>query len=224
MSALSIKGLRAFNPTSLSSHFAPQRRPYLAKQTASLTNRLYSKPSLKQPDNDVLQKLKKVAALRREFESLDGVELRNSSFRYLLKLRLRGLDSGTAMAKVEKVSQLNKESSMLVLDLSRLYWDDQRLFTRQWQSNSVARLEALLEVDAAQPRPVLKLQERLAVRRCLQAYLKDTRSFGRVGWVVALIAIVLLGNSFPWLWKWLYRIPVYDSDFSKIHKPDPGEE
>lgn len=222
MLTLSIKGLRPFKPTSLSSHLPPQRRPKMAKQAASLTNRCYSKTSGKQPDKDVLQKLKKIAALRREFESRDGVEMMNHSIRYTLRLRQQGVEYGTAKANAEKALQLWYASSKLVLGLSET--EDLPLRTHQRRLRFVSRLGALLEAAAAQPRPVLRLPERLAVRKCLQAYLKDTRRNRRVFWVVALIAGGLLGKSFHWLWKWFYRTPVDDSDFSKIHKPDPGVE
>lgn len=79
----------------------------------------------------------------------------------------------------------------------------------------------LLEADAAQPRPVLMIQERLAVKEVLKAFLELDKKAEIGAWISTLIFGGLLGGSLHWLWKRFYRTPVDDTDFSKVHKPNP---
>lgn len=220
MLAVLTKGLRSSKPTTLPSRLPLQCRPSFAKQIAPFANKHLPKPGGEQPDSDVLQKVKKIAALRREFERHDGVELVNHSFRYIIRMGMQGEDYHTVKARGMKVYELRQEYITLMGDLSTVDSEVPRYSIYRQQLRFASKLEALLEEDAAQPRPVLRIQERLAVKEVLKAFLKLDKIAKIGAWISIIIFGGLLGTSLHWLWKRFYRTPADDTDFSKVHKPD----
>ncbi|CAD6594506.1 MAG: hypothetical protein ASARMPREDX12_009142 [Alectoria sarmentosa] len=220
MLAVLTKGLRSSKPTTLPSRLPLQCRPSFAKQIVPFANKHFPKSGGGQPDSDVLQKFKKIAALRREFERHDGVELVNHNFRYVMKMGMQGEDYHTVTARGLKVYELQQEYITLMRDLSTMDSEVPKYSTYRQRLRFASELEALLEADAAQPRPVLRMQERLAVKEVSKAFLKLDKRLKIAAWISILIFGGLLGKSLHWLWKRFYRTPVDDTDFSKVHKSD----
>ena len=89
MLSVLTKGLGFSKPTTLPSRLPLQCRPSIAQQIAPFANKRFPKPGGEQPDTDVLQKFKKIAAMRREFERRDGVEIVNHTIRYAKEMRMQ---------------------------------------------------------------------------------------------------------------------------------------
>ena len=183
-----------------------------------LVRRFKSRSGGDQPDKEVLRKLKKIAALRREFERREGFQNLNHGFRHGMEMRKRGVPYEIAETNWRKVDQLQRESYELVQSLYGTGSGEPH-----GRQHFMTELETVLEADAAQPRPILNIQERLAVKDVLKDFLELDRTVDkmtrRTCWFLTLVAISLLGK---FLHRRFYQMPVDDTEFSKVHKPDPG--
>ena len=218
MLTLLTKGLRSSKPTNLPSRLRqPCRPPFVSKITA-LVRRFNSRSDDEQPDKEVLRKLKKIAALRREFEGFQIFNLGFLGFRYGIEMKSRGVAYETAKANGRKVVQLHRECHELVQSLYGTGSGE-----HHGRQHFMTKLEIVLEADAAQPRPILKIQERLAVKDVLKVFLELDRTVDkmtrRTCWFLTLVSVGLLGKILHWRF---YQMPVDETEFSKVHKPDPG--
>ena len=216
MLTLLTKGLRSTKPTSLPSRLRLPFRPSFISQTAALIRSFSSKSDDEQPDKEVLPKLKEIAALRREFERRKGCQIMNNGWHHAGEMRRRGVSFKNAWAKADEVAQLQKETLKLVW---RLYRTESEYPYRV--QHFMTKLDTVLKADAAQPRPILKIQERLAVKDALKDYVKMCKTFRKQCWLLALVFAGLLGK---YLHRRFYQMPVDDTRFSEVHKPDPGVE
>lgn len=217
MLALLTKGLRPTKPISFSSGFHPRYHPYLARPPLPFAKRFYCTSDNKQHDKDVLQKLKRIAALRLEYER------GGDPFRYPLRIETEK-DYNAARAEKERLRQLRREAFILLRRLSKSEQGDQPLRSPREQLRFVSKLEALLEADAAQPRSALSRQERLAVKDALKHFLKVDKYTWRSFWISILVFGDLLGKSLHWLWKETFGTRGKDPDFLKAHKSHSGVE
>ncbi|KAL9069613.1 MAG: hypothetical protein Q9161_005412 [Pseudevernia consocians] len=218
MLTLLTKGLRSSKPTNLPSRLRLPCRPPFVSEITALVRRFNSRSGGEQPDKEVLRKLKKIAALRREFERREGFQMLNHGFRHVMEMKKRGVPYETVKANRRKVGQLHRESHELVQS-----WYGTGSGEHHGRQHFVTKLETVLEADAAQPRPILKIQERLAVKEVFKDFLELDRKVNkmtrRTCWFLTLVAVGLLGK---FLHRRFYQMPVDDTEFSKVHKPDPG--
>ena len=71
-------------------------------------------------------------------------------------------------------------------------------YCHQQQLRFVSKKEALLAIDAAQPRSALSIQERLAVKAVLKAFLNFDKYTRRAFWILTFMFGGLLGRYLDW--------------------------
>lgn len=214
------KSLGSTNPANLPSRLPLCWRPPFANRTVRLVHESRSSPGRKRPDKDVLEKCKKIAAMKLEFERRGGLEV--FTFHRIEQRSKEGARTKEEIRDGWLLIQLRREYQSLLREMSRGMGEGAVLNGRRGRLRFVSKVEALLKADEAQLRPFLRLQERRAVEDVLQAFLKSKTTIAEWLTIIFLLLSIFSGGV---LLKHLYGLwqpPVDDSDFSEIQEPSSG--
>lgn len=126
MSALSSKIWKASGSAHLPAQFFPQCRPCFPIQVAHVPIKFYSNPASQKPDEAMLHKFKRIAALRQDLERCNWFKIYNNPKGYAGKVCHEGNRHKKIYTDAREVFELMCEYNKAVFEMRQNEYEEER--------------------------------------------------------------------------------------------------